>query len=127
RGDGRGRPAGEAPRRGAGRGDSTRAVGLPRAPARLRTLRRPGSARDRPATPAGPHDVSGASSALLRSPGAGPGGDTSMQLGVWIAIVAGGVAAAFALGWFVRSQLGRARLRSAEQQAVQVLSDASRE
>ena len=50
-----------------------------------------------------------------------------MQLGVWIAIVAGGVLAAFALGWFVRSQLGRARLRSAEQQAQQVLSDAARD
>ena len=50
-----------------------------------------------------------------------------MQLGVWIAIVAGGVPAAFALGWFVRSQLGHARLRSAEQRAVLVLADAARD
>lgn len=50
-----------------------------------------------------------------------------MQLGVWIAIVAGGVVAAFALGWFVRSRLGHARLRSAEQRAAQILSDANRD
>jgi ribonuclease Y len=50
-----------------------------------------------------------------------------MQLGVWIAIVAGGLVAGFSLGWFVRAQLGRARLRSAEQRAQQVLADARRE
>src|SRR2546423_12284257 len=50
-----------------------------------------------------------------------------MQLGVSIAIVAAGIAAAFALGWFVRAQLGRARLRSAEQQAQQVLAEAARD
>ena len=33
----------------------------------------------------------------------------------------------FALGWFVRSQLGKARLRSAEQRAQSVLEDANRE
>ena len=50
-----------------------------------------------------------------------------MSLAVWIALLAAGVAAGFGLGWFVRAQLGRARLRSAEQRAQQVLSDARRE
>ena len=50
-----------------------------------------------------------------------------MALGTLIAVVTGGIAAAFALGWFVRSQLGRARLRSAEQRAQQVLGDARRD
>ena len=50
-----------------------------------------------------------------------------MQLGVWLAIVAGGLVAGFSLGWFVRAQLGRARLRSSEQRAQQVLADARRE
>lgn len=36
-------------------------------------------------------------------------------------------AAAFGLGWFVRSQLGRARLRSAEQRAQAVLAEAARD
>jgi len=38
-----------------------------------------------------------------------------------------GVVVAFALGWFVRSQLGRARLRSAERLAQSVLEEATRE
>jgi len=50
-----------------------------------------------------------------------------MAVGTWIAAIAGGIAVAFALGWFVRSQLGRARLRSAEQRAQQVMSDARRD
>jgi len=50
-----------------------------------------------------------------------------MTLGTWIAILVGGIAGAFALGWFVRSQLGRARLRSAEQRAQQVLQEARRD
>jgi ribonuclease Y len=50
-----------------------------------------------------------------------------MALGTLIAVLAGGIAAAFSLGWFVRSQLGRARLRSAEQRAQQVLSEARRD
>ena len=50
-----------------------------------------------------------------------------MAVGTLIAAIAGGVAVAFALGWFVRSQLGRARLRSAEQRAQQVMSDAQRD
>jgi ribonuclease Y len=50
-----------------------------------------------------------------------------MAVGTLIAAIAGGVAVAFALGWFVRSQLGRARLRSAEQRAQQVLGDARRD
>jgi ribonuclease Y len=50
-----------------------------------------------------------------------------MAVGTLIAAIAGGVAVAFALGWFVRSQLGRARLRSSEQRAQQVLSDARRD
>ncbi len=50
-----------------------------------------------------------------------------MPLGVWFAIVGGGVLIGFSLGWFVRAQLGRARLRSAEQRALQVLADARRE
>jgi len=50
-----------------------------------------------------------------------------MQLGVWIAVLAAGVAVAFGLGWFVRSQLGRARLRTAEQRAHEVLGEARRE
>ena len=50
-----------------------------------------------------------------------------MAVGTLIATIVGGVALAFALGWFVRSQLGRARLRSAEQRAQQVLSDARRD
>ena len=50
-----------------------------------------------------------------------------MAIETWAALLAGGVALAFALGWFVRSQLGRARLRSAEQRAQQVLSDANRD
>src|SRR5262245_8608327 len=50
-----------------------------------------------------------------------------MAIETWAALLAGGIALAFALGWFVRSQLGRARLRSAEQRAQQVLSDARRD
>jgi ribonuclease Y len=50
-----------------------------------------------------------------------------MAIGTWIALLAGGVLAAFGLGWFVRSQLGSARLRSAEQRARQVLTDAHRD
>jgi ribonuclease Y len=50
-----------------------------------------------------------------------------MTIGMWIGALALGVVAAFALGWFVRSQLGRARLRSAEQRAQQVLADARRD
>src|SRR5512134_3725714 len=50
-----------------------------------------------------------------------------MTFGMWVGVLAGGVVAAFALGWFVRSQLGRARLRSAEQRAQQVLEDARRD
>src|SRR5580765_3537801 len=50
-----------------------------------------------------------------------------MAVGTLIATLAGGIAVAFALGWFVRSQLGRARLRSAEQRAQQVLGDAQRD
>ncbi len=50
-----------------------------------------------------------------------------MSLGVQIALIAAGVVAGFSLGWFVRAQLGRARLRSSEQRAQQVLSDARRE
>jgi len=48
-----------------------------------------------------------------------------------IAMMAGGtvigVVVAFALGWFVRSRLGKARLRSAEHRAQSVLEDAARE
>jgi len=48
-----------------------------------------------------------------------------------IGLVAGGaglgVVLAFALGWFIRSQLGRARLRSAEQRAKAVMDQAARE
>jgi ribonuclease Y len=48
-----------------------------------------------------------------------------------IAMMAGGIGfgavVAFVLGWFVRSQLGRARLRSAEQRAAVVLEEAARE
>ena len=50
-----------------------------------------------------------------------------MSLGVLIAVIAAGVVAGFSLGWFVRAQLGRARLRSSEQRAQQVLADARRE
>jgi ribonuclease Y len=50
-----------------------------------------------------------------------------MSLGTLAIVLAVGIAVAFALGWFVRSQLGRARLRSAEQRAQQVLSDARRD
>ena len=50
-----------------------------------------------------------------------------MALGTVAIVLAVGIAVAFALGWFVRSQLGRARLRSAEQRAQQVLSDARRD
>jgi len=50
-----------------------------------------------------------------------------MAVGTLIAAIVGGVAVAFALGWFVRAQLGRARLRSSEQRAQQVLSDARRD
>jgi ribonuclease Y len=50
-----------------------------------------------------------------------------MTFGMWIGALAAGIIGAFALGWFVRSQLGRARLRSAEQRAQQVLSDARRD
>jgi ribonuclease Y len=50
-----------------------------------------------------------------------------MQLGEWIAVAAGGIVVAFAGGWFVRAQLGRARLGSAEQRATQVLADARRD
>ena len=50
-----------------------------------------------------------------------------MQLGIWIAGVALGILGAFTLGWFVRSRLGQARLRSAEHQAQQLLDDAKRE
>ncbi|MFM7230701.1 MAG: ribonuclease Y [bacterium] len=50
-----------------------------------------------------------------------------MSFGIWIALVAGGVVLGAALGWFVRSQLGRARLRATEQRAETVLIDARRE
>lgn len=50
-----------------------------------------------------------------------------MSLGPLIATLVGGVAVAFALGWFVRSRLGRAGLRNAEQRAEQVLADAQRD
>src|SRR5215831_4849470 len=50
-----------------------------------------------------------------------------MALGTLIAAITGGIAVAFALGWFVRSQLGRARLGSAEQRAQAVLAEARRE
>ncbi len=50
-----------------------------------------------------------------------------MSLGVLIAIIAGSVVAGFSLGWFVRAQLGRARLRSSEQRAQSVLADARRD
>ncbi len=50
-----------------------------------------------------------------------------MDTGVLVGGIAGGAAASFGLGWFIRSQLGRARLRSAEQRARQVLEDARRE
>jgi ribonucrease Y len=46
-------------------------------------------------------------------------------------ILTGGIAlgavVAFALGWFIRSQLGRARLSSAEQRAHAVITEANRE
>jgi ribonuclease Y len=38
-----------------------------------------------------------------------------------------GAVVAFVLGWFIRSRLGKARLRSAERQAQTVLEDAARE
>lgn len=50
-----------------------------------------------------------------------------MNPGVWYGGAALAAAVAFALGWFVRSQLGRARLRSAEQRAQAVIDAAARE
>ena len=44
-----------------------------------------------------------------------------MNTGMWIGGAALGAVVAFALGWFIRSQLGKARLRSAEQRAQAVL------
>src|SRR5262245_59747551 len=60
-------------------------------------------------------------------PSHGTSGEPPMTFGMWIGAVAAAFVAAFLLGWFVRSQLGRARLRSAEQRAQQVLSDARRD
>ncbi len=48
----------------------------------------------------------------------------SMMLALGLAAVS---LVAFGVGWFIRSQLGRARLRSAEQQAQSVVEDAARE
>jgi len=50
-----------------------------------------------------------------------------MNTGMWFAGLALAAALAFGIGWFVRSQLGRARLRSAEQRAQAVLEEAARE
>lgn len=50
-----------------------------------------------------------------------------MSFGIWIALIVGGLLAGFGLGWFVRSQLGKARLRSAEQRAQAVLTEARRD
>ncbi|MBK7367531.1 MAG: ribonuclease Y [Candidatus Eisenbacteria bacterium] len=50
-----------------------------------------------------------------------------MNTGMWIGGAALGAVVAFALGWFIRSQLGKARLRSAEQRAQAVLDEAARE
>src|SRR5689334_12053247 len=50
-----------------------------------------------------------------------------MNASQWIGGIAAGAVVSFVLGWFIRSQLGRARLRSAEQRAVAVLEDARRE
>ncbi len=50
-----------------------------------------------------------------------------MNTGMWIGGIALGAVVAFALGWFIRSQLGKARLRSAEQRAQAVLEEAARE
>ncbi len=50
-----------------------------------------------------------------------------MSFGIWIALCVGGLLAGFGLGWFVRSQLGKARLRSAEQRAQAVIAEARRE
>ena len=45
----------------------------------------------------------------------------------WVALVAADLGLGLALGWFVRSQLGRARLRAVEQRAETLLSDAQRD
>ncbi|MBI5168785.1 MAG: ribonuclease Y [Candidatus Eisenbacteria bacterium] len=50
-----------------------------------------------------------------------------MNTGMWIGGIGLGAVVAFALGWFIRSQLGKARLRSAEQRAQAVLEEAARE
>ena len=49
-----------------------------------------------------------------------------MNTGMWIGGIAVGAVVAFVLGWFVRSQLGRARLRSAEHRAQVVLEEAAK-
>ncbi len=50
-----------------------------------------------------------------------------MNTGLWIGGIVLDAVLAFLLGWFVRSQLGKARLRSAEQRAQSVIEDATRE
>ncbi len=50
-----------------------------------------------------------------------------MNTGLWIGGIVIDAVLAFLLGWFVRSQLGKARLRSAEQRAQSVIEDATRE
>ncbi|MEY4374593.1 MAG: hypothetical protein RL760_759 [Candidatus Eisenbacteria bacterium] len=50
-----------------------------------------------------------------------------MSLAGWIALTVGGLALGTALGWFIRSQLGRARLRAVEQRAETLLTDAQRD
>ena len=45
----------------------------------------------------------------------------------WVALIAADLGLGLALGWFVRSQLGRARLRAVEQRAETLLSDAQRD
>ena len=50
-----------------------------------------------------------------------------MNTGMMAGGIGIGAVVAFALGWFIRAQLGRARLRSAEQRAHAVMEEATRE
>ncbi len=74
----------------------------------------------------GPHGSGGEPFSCLGRGTSRDAGD-EMNTGMLSVVIAAAAVVAFGVGWFVRSQLGRARLRSAEQRAQSVLEEARRE